>query len=92
MAALNFPRRAVTYREDIVALWADCMRQVIEKTIASAKYQQAEEQCKHLLIIVPEDEFGLENLEKAQRKLHPKKDLEKTDADEPAAAAEPAAS
>ena len=92
VAALNFPRRAVTYREDIVALWADCMRQVIEKTIASAKYQQAEELCKHLLIIVPEDEFGLENLEKVQRKLHPKKDLEKTDADEPAAEAEPAAS
>ena len=84
VAALNFPRRAVTYREDIVTLWADCMRQVIGKNIANGQYQLAEEQCKHLLVIVPEDEFALEKLDEARRLMRPKIGVEK-DAAEAAA-------
>ena len=72
--ALNFPRRAVNYREDVVALWIDCMKHVIEKSFADRKYLQVEEQCKHLLIIAPDDEFGKENLEKVREILKPKKD------------------
>ena len=64
---LNFPRRAVNYREDVVALWADCMHHVIENSIAGERYMHAEEQCKHLLIIAPDDAFGKENLEKVQK-------------------------
>lgn len=65
--ALNFPRHAVNYREDIVALWTDCMHQVIENSIAGERYMHAEEQLKHLLTISPDDEFGKENLEKVQK-------------------------
>ncbi len=72
--ALKFPRRAVNYREDIVELWADCMKHVIEKSMADRRYLQAEEQCKHLLVIVPDDEFGKEKLEKVREILLPKKD------------------
>ncbi len=72
--ALKFPRHAVNYREDIVALWIDCMKHVIEKSMSDRKYLQAEEQCKHLLIIAPDDEFGKEHLEKVREILRPKKD------------------
>ena len=71
---LNFPHHAVDYREDVVELWTDCMRHVIEKSMAEQRYSQAEDQCKHLLVIVPDDEFGKENLEKVQKLLKPKKD------------------
>ena len=74
MDVLRFPRHAVTYRKDIVELWADCMRHVIEKSIAEQRYHQAEEQCRHLLAIDPDDEFGKEKLEKVREFLHPKKD------------------
>ena len=67
VSVLNFPHHAVNYREDVVALWADCMHHVIEKSIADQRYMQAEEQCRHLLVIVPEDEFGKENLEKVRK-------------------------
>lgn len=63
---LSFPRHAVNYREDVVELWADCMRHVIENSIAAERYMQAEDQCKHLLVIAPDDAFGKENLEKVQ--------------------------
>ncbi len=71
--ALKFPRHAVTYREDVVALWADCMKHVIEKSMADRRFLQAEEQCKHLLVIVPDDEFGKEKLEKVRENLLRKK-------------------
>lgn len=71
---LNFPRRSVNYREDVVELWVDCMHHVIEKSIAGERYMQAEEQCKHLLTIAPDDEFGKDNLEKVRELLKPKKD------------------
>lgn len=71
---LNFPRRAANYREDIIALWSDCMHHVIEKSMADQKYLQAEEQCKHLLIFAPDDEFGREKLEQVREILLPKKD------------------
>ena len=64
---LNFPHHAVNYRKDIVELWGDCMHHVIENSIAGERYMQAEEQCKHLLTISPDDEFGKENLEKVQK-------------------------
>lgn len=70
---LNFPRHTVTYRKDIVELWTDCMKKVIEKSIADQRYLQAEEQCKHLLVIVPDDEFGKEKLEKVRENLLRKK-------------------
>ena len=40
------------------------MKHVIEKSMADRKFIQAEEQCKHLLVIAPDDEFGKEQLEK----------------------------
>ena len=64
---LNFPHHVVEYREDVVALWVDCMHHVIENSIAGERYMQAEDQCKHLLIFAPDDEFGKENLEKVQK-------------------------
>ena len=71
---LNFPRRAVDYRPEIVELWADCMRNAIRNSLRDEKYVQAEEQCKHLLVIVPDDEFGLDSMEQIREILHPKKD------------------
>ena len=67
VGALNFPRLTVHYRKDVIELWADCMHHVIENSIANQRYMLAEEQCKHLLIIVPDDEFGKKNLEKVQK-------------------------
>lgn len=64
---LNFPHRTVNYREDVIELWVDCMHHVIENSIAGERYLQAEDQCKHLLTISPDDEFGKENLEKVQK-------------------------
>ena len=81
VAVLNFPRRTVNYRSEIVELWADCMRKVIEKNIASEKYQQAEEQCKHLLVIVPEDEFGEEKLDEVRKLMRPKTGQKKDEAE-----------
>ena len=75
---LKFPRHAVNnYREDVIALWVDCMHHVIESSMEGRKYLQAEEQCKHLLIIAPDDEFGKENLEKVREKLKPVKEEDK---------------
>ena len=71
---LKFPRHRVNYREDIVDLWCECMRHVVEKSFAERKFLQAEEQCKHILIIRPDNEFGKENLEKVRAILFPKKD------------------
>ena len=76
--ALNFPHRAVNFREDVVELWTDCMHHVIGKSIAEERYLQAEEQCKHLLTIVPDDAFGTENLAKVREKLKLKKDDTRT--------------
>lgn len=75
---LKFPRHEVNYRDDVVELWVSCMKHVIENSIRDRKIQQAEDQCKHLLLIVPEDEFGKENLEKVREILHPKKDKDTT--------------
>lgn len=69
---LHFPHHEVNYRKDIVELWRDCMHHVIEKSIADRKYLQAEAQCNHLLIILPDDEFGKENLEKVRKLLIPR--------------------
>ena len=63
---LHFPRHAVDYREDIVDLWRECMYHVIEESIAGRKILQAEEQCRHLLIVIPDDETGKEYLEKVR--------------------------
>lgn len=71
--ALRFPRRAVTFREDVVELWVDCMHHVIERSIADRKHLQAEEQCKHLLVIAPDDEFGQKTLAEIREILRPKK-------------------
>ena len=73
VSILNFPRHAVNYREDVVELWTDCMHHVIETSIADQRYMQAEEQCKHLLLIVPDDEFGKENLEKVRKLMKQQK-------------------
>ena len=82
--ALRFPRHAVNYREDIVELWCDCMRHVIEQSIAERKFLQAESQCKHLLLVRPDDEFGKETLEKVRDILFPKKEKPEDEADEAA--------
>ena len=74
VSILNFPRHAVNFRKEVIELWTDCMHHVIEKSIADQRYMQAEDQCKHLLTIVPDDEFGKENLEKVRELLKPKKD------------------
>lgn len=84
VAVLNFPRHAVNYREDVVELWTECMKKTIEKNIADHKYTQAEENCKHLLVIVPEDAFGQEKLDEVRKLMHPD-DQKKDEAAEPAA-------
>lgn len=71
---LKFPRHAVNYREDVVALWIECMRHVIEKSISDRRFLLAEAQCRHLLMIAPDDEFGLETMERIREILNPKKD------------------
>ena len=71
--ALRFPRHAVNFRKDIIALWCECMHHVIEKSFADRKFLQAETQCNHLLIVAPDDEFGKENLAKARSILFPEK-------------------
>jgi tetratricopeptide (TPR) repeat protein len=75
--ALKFPRHAVNYREDIIELWVGCMYHVIEKSIADRKFLQAEEQCKHLLLIAPGNVFGQETLAKVRDILY-HKDEERT--------------
>ena len=85
--ALNFPRHAVNYREDIIELWIDCMLHVIEKNMADRKYLQAEEQCKHLLAISPDDKFGQETLRKVRDILRPQNKTQKTEDEESAPAA-----
>ena len=72
--ALNFPRHPVNYRKEIVELWIDCMHHVIENSIAGERYMQAEEQCKHLLVISPDDEFGKKTMEKVRELLKTNKD------------------
>jgi tetratricopeptide (TPR) repeat protein len=84
VAVLKFPRHAVNYREDVVELWTECMKKTIEKNIADHKYTQAEENCKHLLVIVPEDAFGQEKLDEVRKLMHPD-DQKKAEAAEPAA-------
>ena len=69
---LHFPHHEVDYRQDIMELWRDCMYHVIEKSFADRKYLQTEAQCNHLLIILPDDEFGKKNLEKVRKILLPK--------------------
>ena len=71
---LNFPRHAVDYSADLVELWTGCMRNVIEKSIRDRKFLLAESQCRHLLLIVPDDEFGKEKLEEVREILFPKRD------------------
>ena len=82
---LNFPHHAVNYRKDIVELWGDCMHHVIENSIAGERYMQAEEQCKHLLTIAPDDEFGKENLEKVQKLIKQQNDKAHSEQTAPAA-------
>lgn len=69
---LHFPRHEVDYSEDMIELWRDCMHHVIEKSFADRKYLQAEALCNHLLIILPDDEFGKTNLEKVRKLLLPR--------------------
>ena len=71
---LNFPRRAVDYPVEIVDIWIECMKAVIEKSIRERKFMQAEEQCKHLLVIAPKNEFGKEKLDEVREILFPKTD------------------
>ncbi len=74
VATLDFPRREVNYRADIVELWITCMKKVIEKSIADQRYIQAEEQCKHLLIFAPDDAFTKSSLEKIREAMSRQKD------------------
>ena len=77
--ALKFPRHAVNYRKDIIELWTECMKHVIEKSLSDRKFIQAEGQCRHLLIIVPDDEFGKETLEKIRKVLNTRIDSKDED-------------
>jgi len=82
---LSFPRRAVNYREDVIELWTDCMRKAIGNSIRDGKYMQAEDQCKHLLIFAPDDEFAKKKLEQIHEILFPKKDADAKEDAAPAA-------
>lgn len=66
---LKFPRHEVNYRDDVVELWVFCMKHVIENSIRDRKIPQAEEQCKHLLIIAPDDAEGLETMDRIRKML-----------------------
>ena len=68
---LKFPHHEVKYRADVVELWVSCMKQVIGKSIREQRFRQAEEQCKHLLIIAPDDADGRESMEKIREALSP---------------------
>lgn len=69
---LRFPRHEVNYRPDVVELWVSCMKQILEKSILEQRFLQAEEQCKHLLIIAPDDADARETMEKIREALAPK--------------------
>ena len=71
---LNLPRRAGDYRAEVVELWATCMEKVIENSIRDQRYMQAEDQCKHLLTIAPDNAFAKENLERVRKMMSSKKD------------------
>ena len=71
---LNLPRRAGDYRAEVVDLWSVCMEKVIEKSIADQRYMQAEDQCKHLLTLAPDNAFAKENLERVRKMMSSKKD------------------
>jgi tetratricopeptide (TPR) repeat protein len=66
---LNIPNRKVEMPEEVMTLWTDIMHHAIEKSIADQRYMQAEDQCKHLLIFVPDDELAKESLEKVRKRL-----------------------
>ena len=70
---LNFPRRAEKFRAEVIELWTTCMKKVIEKCLAEERYMQAEDQCKHLLIFAPDDDFAKESLEKVRQAMLSKK-------------------
>ena len=74
VGTLNLPRRAGDYRAEVVELWTTCMEKAIENSIRDQRYMQAEDQCKHLLTIVPDNAFAKENLEKVRELMSPKKD------------------
>lgn len=69
--ALKFPRREVSYPDEVVDLWVTCMKQVIENSIREQRFLQAEEQCRHLLIIAPDNVDGIESMEKIREALSP---------------------
>ena len=71
---LKIPNRKVELPDEIKKLWTDIMHHAIENSIAGERYMQAEEQCKHLLTIAPDDEFGKEKLKKVRELLKTKKD------------------
>ena len=79
---LDFPRHEVDFRPDIVAFWRDCMCHVVEKCLAERKFLLAESHCRQMLMIVPDDEFATENLEKIHDILFPKQDKDQTAAQE----------
>ena len=85
VGVLSFPHHAVNYREDVMELWTGCMHHVIENSISEQRYMQAEEQCKHLLVIAPDDEFGKENLEKVRELMKQQTSEEQNKAAAPAA-------
>ena len=66
---LKIPNHKVELPEEIMNLWTDIMHHAIEDSIANQRYMQAEEQCKHLLVFVPDDTFAKESMEKARRRL-----------------------
>ncbi len=68
-SVLNIPNRKVELPDEIMNLWTDIMHHAIEDSIAGERYMQAEEQCKHLLVFVPDDTFAKESMEKARRRL-----------------------
>jgi len=82
---LIIPNRKVELPEEVMTLWTDIMRHAIENSIADKKFIQAEDQCKHLLIFVPDDAFAQESLEKVRRRLGQRSSGKRTESQQPAA-------
>ena len=72
---LRIPRREIELPDEVRELWTDIMYHVIETSMEGRQFLQAEDLLKHLLIVLPDDEFGKENLEKVRKLIKsPKKE------------------
>ena len=76
---LRIPRRKIKLPDEVRILWTDIMYHVIENSMEGRQFLQAEDLLKHLLIVLPDDEFGKETMEKVRELLKTNKDKPRTE-------------